>query len=161
LSQDTVGLSRHDDFVNGLLISAALAELPAVMPNKASPKATVAETLRMLRRFIVFSSDQRLSLEAFPMLADAFHGVVKTKATLIRYYSSQPPSPPAIKIEAEYKLILDTELNHLLTSSPTSRISDGETLFSWKRLPVRRYWPSARRDGAVGETLAQAVTVTR
>jgi hypothetical protein len=30
------------------------------MPNKASPKAIVAETLRMLRRFIVFSSDHRL-----------------------------------------------------------------------------------------------------
>src|SRR5207249_2611280 len=35
------------------LISAALAVLPAVMPNKASPKAIVAETLRMLRRFIL------------------------------------------------------------------------------------------------------------
>jgi hypothetical protein len=35
------------------LISAALAVLPAVMPNKASPRAIVAETLRMLRRFIL------------------------------------------------------------------------------------------------------------
>src|SRR5258707_13609367 len=35
------------------LISAAPAVLPAVMPNKASPKAIVAETLRMLRRFIL------------------------------------------------------------------------------------------------------------
>jgi hypothetical protein len=35
------------------LISAALAVLPAVMPNKANPNAIVAETLRMLRRFIL------------------------------------------------------------------------------------------------------------
>src|ERR1051326_6965755 len=35
------------------LISAALAVLPAVMPNKASPKEIVAKTLRMLRRFIL------------------------------------------------------------------------------------------------------------
>ena len=42
------------------LISAAFAVLPAVMAKKASPNAIVAETLRMLRRFIVFSSDHRL-----------------------------------------------------------------------------------------------------
>src|SRR6266700_2856109 len=35
------------------LISAALAVLPAVMPNKVSPNATVTETLRMLRRFML------------------------------------------------------------------------------------------------------------
>src|SRR5262249_8974385 len=36
------------------LISAALTIFPAVVPKKASPKAIVAETLRMLRLFILF-----------------------------------------------------------------------------------------------------------
>ena len=82
------------------LISAAFAVLPAVMAKKASPNAIVAETLRMLRRFIVFSSDHRLR-DARCQRAHTWNAGAEALArtTKVIFGSrSCPPAAPALPI---------------------------------------------------------------